>query len=204
MTGGSPEDSAAAVADLVLASTSPYRRMLLERLGVPFRTIAPEFDESSVSGEGRTPQELAEFLAASKAERVSLREPSCTVIGSDQLVAVAGRILGKPGTVQQAEAQLEAMAGRLHELITAVVVRLGDQVFAHTDVTRMQMRELSRDEIARYVAHDSPLDCAGSYKLEGRGIVLFERIESGDHTAITGLPLIWLTTTLRRLGYAVP
>ena len=189
---------------LVLASTSPYRRTLLERLGVPFRTLAPRFDESSFSPAGKSPREVAEALALGKAKSIAQVEPDAVVIGSDQLVAIDGRIFGKPGSIDRSIDQLQALAGRTHELYTALVVLQADRSFRHTDLTRLRMRPLDRDEITRYVAHDRPLDCAGSYKLEERGIVLFNRIESEDHTAIMGLPLLRLTTILRGLGFWVP
>ena len=139
-----------------------------------------------------------------KASSLAGEEPGSAIIGCDQLVSFDGRIFGKPGTVDRAVDQLAAMAGQTHELITALVVIRGDETFRHTDVTRLRMRPLSRDAIERYVAADRPLDCAGSYKLESRGIVLFDRIESDDHSAITGLPLIALVTILRELGFAIP
>ena len=190
--------------DLVLASTSPYRRALLERLGLSFRTVAPRFNESSVSATGKSPQELAEALAMGKARSVAAIEPAATVIGSDQLVAIDGTIFGKPGSVDRAIDQLETLSGRTHELYTAVVVIQANRSLRYTDLTRLRMRPLLRDEIARYVNRDRPLDCAGSYKLEEQGIVLFESIETDDHTAIMGLPLLRLTSILRGLGFVVP
>jgi septum formation protein len=190
--------------DLVLASTSPYRRALLLRLGVPFRCLAPRFDETSVSIIGKDPCQAAEMLARGKAESIAATEPAATIIGCDQLVSLEGRIIGKPGTMERAIEQLEAMAGRTHDLVTALVVIHGDESFYHTDFTRLRMRPLTRDELKRYAAHDQPVDCAGSYKLEERGIVLFETIETQDHTAITGLPLIALVGFLRELGFPVP
>jgi septum formation protein len=147
---------------------------------------------------------LAEELARGKAESIAASEPAATIIGCDQLVFFEGRILGKPGTMERAIEQLEAMAGRIHELITALVVIQGDELICHTDITRLTMRPLTRPELKRYAAHDQPVDCAGSYKLEERGIVLFEKIESQDHTAITGLPLIALVGFLRQFGFSVP
>jgi septum formation protein len=190
--------------DLVLASTSPYRRALLARLGVPFRCLAPRFEETSVSIIGKDPRDAAEMLARGKAESIAATEPAATIIGCDQLVSFEGRILGKPGTMECAVEQLEAMAGRTHDLITALFVIHGDESFCHIDFTRLLMRPLSRRELKRYAAHDNPVDCAGSYKIEERGIVLFEKIETLDHTAITGLPLIALVGFLRELGYPVP
>jgi septum formation protein len=193
---------------LILASTSAYRRTLLERLGVPFRCRAPLCDEASIQREevaaGTTPLLLAEKLALAKASSLIAEEPEATIIGCDQLVAFTGRVYGKPGTVAQAVDQLAAMAGQTHELITAMVVIRRGNTLRHTDVTRLRMRPLARDAIERYVAADRPLDCAGSYKLESRGILLFDRIESEDHTAITGLPLIALVSILRELDHVIP
>jgi septum formation protein len=191
---------------LVLASTSGYRRSLLERLGVPFRCRAPLCDESALQREAvdLEPRRLAEALALAKAASLAGSEPGSTIIGCDQLVSFGGRVFGKPGTAERAVDQLLRMCGQEHELITALVVIRGTDVFRHTDVTRLRMRPLGRDAIERYVAADRPFDCAGSYKLESRGIVLFERIQSEDHSAVTGLPLIALVTILRELGFAIP
>ena len=191
---------------LILASTSVYRRAQLERLAVPFRCRAPLCDESAIQ---RTfadtePRLLAEKLALAKASSLSGEEPETTIIGCDQLVSFNGRIFGKPGTADRAIAQLVAMSGKTHELITALVVIRGDETYRHTDITYLSMRPLSRDAIERYVLLDRPMDCAGSYKLESRGIVLFDRIESDDQSAITGLPLLALVTILRKLGFAIP
>jgi septum formation protein len=191
-------------APLVLASTSAYRRALLERLGVPFRCRAPRCDERGLKQTESDARSLAEGLAHAKAASLLVDEPGTTIIGCDQLVSFQGRIFGKPETADRAVDQLATMAGHSHELITALVVIGGDRVFRHTDVTTLWMRPLSRAALARYVAADQPLDCAGSYKLETRGIALFERIQSDDHTAITGLPLIALVSILRGLGYEIP
>jgi septum formation protein len=192
------------VPDLVLASTSTYRRALLKRLGVPFRCVAPPVDEEALKDPWTLPRALAGRLARAKAEGVAALEPGAVVIGSDQLVSCDGRVFGKPGDADGAVAQLSALTGKSHELITAVSVVHPGGVFDHIDVTTLWMRPLGRAEIERYVAGDRPFDCAGSYKLEARGVVLFERIASEDHTAITGLPLIALTTVLRGLGYPIP
>lgn len=190
--------------ELILASTSAYRRALLERLGVPFRCVAPEFDEEAFPREGLSPRGLAEALARGKADAVAAREPAAVVIGCDQLVSLDGRILGKPGDAARALDQLGAMSGRAHELITAMVVVAPGRRFEHTDVARLTMRPLGRPTLERYVARDLPVDCAGSYKLERGGIALFERIESDDHTAITGLPLLALAGILAGLGFDAP
>ena len=192
------------MSDLVLASTSPYRRALLKRLGVPFRCRVPLIAEDDLKIGDWNPRELAEHLALAKVESLRDAEPEATLVGSDQLVNFEGRIFGKPGTPERAAEQLAAMAGRPHMLITALAVWHDGQAYVHTDLTTLHMRPLDLKEIERHIAADRPFDCAGSYKIEERGIMLFERIESHDHTAITGLPLIALTTLLRRLGFAVP
>ena len=131
-------------------------------------------------------------------------EPGATILGADQLVAFEGRVYGKPGSFDAAIDQLVVFAGKSHELITALAIWDSGRLIEHTDVTTLTMRPLARDAIERYFASDRPIDCAGSYKLEERGIVLFERIETRDHTAVTGLPLIAATTILRDLGFAIP
>lgn len=190
--------------DLVLASSSPYRRAQLERIGLSIRAIPPGVDEDAVKAEGLAPQDLAQRLAYEKAAAVAAKEPAAIVIGGDQLVEIDGRALGKPGTEERAIEQLLLLSGRTHTLITAIAVVSGKEIGRHTDVTRLTMRSLDRAELERYVLADRPLDCAGAYKLESRGIVLFDRIESEDHSAITGIPMIALVTILRRMGCAIP
>ena len=190
---------------LILASTSKYRRAQLERLGLPFQAIAPGVDEDEFKSLGFTPRELAERLAIVKTEAVARGEPDAVVIGGDQVPAIDGDFLDKPETRDRAIAQLERLAGRSHELITAIAVAQGGQVrHRHADITRLTMRALNREEIERYVDADQPWDCAGSYRIEARGIALFERIESQDHTAIQGLPMIALCSILRDCGLTSP
>ncbi len=190
--------------ELILASTSPYRRALLERLGVPFRCRAPVCDEDALKADVSDPIGLAQTLAREKAESVALIEPGAVVIGGDQVVWHEKRVLGKPKSVEGAIEQLTQLAGRGHRLITAVAVWSGAEIHAHLDVTTLVMRPLSRAAIERYVERDLPLDCAGSYKLESHGIALFETIETEDHTAVTGLPLLALGSILIRLGFELP
>jgi septum formation protein len=196
--------AAARLPELVLASTSVYRRALLERLGVPFRWRAPRCDEKSLKSRETDPRGLAETLALAKAKSLVEAGVDATIIGSDQVVSFQGRIFGKPGSLDRAVEQLAAIAGQTHVLITAMAVIHDDRVFRHTDVTSLRMRPLSRAAIERYVATDQPLDCAGAYKLESRGIALFEKIDSADHSAITGLPLMALVRILSELGYEIP
>lgn len=189
---------------LVLASTSRYRRELLARFGIPFVAQPPAVDEEALKDESLGALALAQRLARVKAE--SLREAfaDAVILGSDQTCACEGELLHKPGDFAGACRQLAQLAGKSHELITAVCLVRGDQTLEHVDVTRLVMRSLSRGEIERYVAADEPFDCVGAYKLESRGIALFEKIESGDHTAITGLPLLAVSDLLRQLGFELP
>ncbi len=192
------------VFDLLLASTSRYRRELLERLGVPFRSRPPLVDEEPFKRLGLEPRRLAERLAREKALSLADSEPTATIIGSDQVAAVDAEILGKPGTAENAVEQVTRLSGREHSLLTAVAVWHRGSLWEHLAIARLTMRPLHRDELARYVEADSPLDCAGAYKLERRGVSLFAAIDCNDHSAITGLPLIALTGHLRSLGYAIP
>jgi septum formation protein len=191
---------------LVLASTSPYRRELLGRLGVPFESAAPGIDESALQATlaGLDARPLTLRLAEAKAQSVAEHETGeVVVVGSDQVLSLDGTILGKPHTRERAIEQLEAMSGRTHELVTSLVVVHGLGVARHVDVARLTLRRLGRDAIERYVDAERPLDCAGSYKIEGRGIMLFERVEAPDPTAVMGLPLMALTTILNRVGFVV-
>jgi septum formation protein len=189
---------------LILASTSRYRKELLGRLGLAFTAEAPGVDEDAIKGAGLAPRQVAETLAGRKAAAVVGRHPGAVVIGSDQLVALDGDVLGKAGTREAAVAQLRRMRGRTHELITAVSIIHPGGTLEHTAIARLAMRDLADDALARYVVADDPVDCAGSYKLECRGIALFARIDCDDHSSIVGLPLLWLTGALAGLGYPVP
>lgn len=187
---------------LILASTSPYRRELIARLGLPFEAKAPLFDEDIAKSNENSPAQLALFLATEKAK--SLSTPENCVIGGDQVVTLGAEILGKPKTKENAFVQLSKMNGQSHELLTATAVFYRGQVKAWVNLTKMQMRKLSSDQIRSYIEMDQPLDCAGSYKIEKSGICLFEKIETTDFTAIQGLPLMELTQTLSEFGYCIP
>lgn len=184
---------------LILASTSPYRKDLLTKLGFPFQVKAPLFDEERYKGTLGSPLATAQFLARGKAE--SLQDPAACVIGSDQLVALGTEILGKPGTIERAADQLGRMSGKTHQLITAVALVYRGRRVEFVDVTKITLRQLSPAEIHEYVRLDQPLDCAGAYKIERNGIRLMEKIETQDFTAIQGLPLIELNLRLKELGW---
>ena len=150
------------------------------------------------------PRTLAELLAHAKAASLIESEQDAAIIGCDQVVSLQGQVFGKPGSADRAVEQLSAMAGHTHELITAMTVLHAGRIIQHTDVTRLRMPPALGAAIERYVAADQPLDFAGAFKLESRGIVLFEKIDSDDHTAITGLPLMALVAILGELGFKIP
>ena len=191
---------------LILASTSRYRRELLARLVPAFDVVAPQVAEDA--GYGEVPALLAQRLAREKAHEVARRHPGMLVIGSDQVAELDGLAIGKPGSAGAARDQLVACSGRELSFHTAVclVDTRGAEARLQTaaDLTRVVFRVLDPDEIARYVAAEQPLDCAGSFKAEGLGITLFERIESIDPTALVGLPLIALAHMLRAAGLTLP
>jgi septum formation protein len=189
---------------LILASTSLYRRALLERLQMPFDSVPPTVDETLIGRE--SPQALVARLARAKAEAVAARFPEAVVVGSDQAAIRDDQVLGKPLTVARCAQQLRESSGREVGFLTAVYVIDGrsQRREHHVDRTVVCFRALSADEIDRYIERDQPLDCAGGFKAESLGIALFERIESSDPTALTGLPLVWLSGALRRAGLSVP
>lgn len=188
---------------LILASTSRYRAMLLERLGLPFRTAAPEVDETPLPGE--SPPELVARLAGLKAQAGAGSGTQALVIGSDQVAELDGRILGKPGTVERAIAQLTALSGRevvFHTGLCLLDTRDRTRQLTVVD-TPVRFRPLTERQIADYVAREQPLDCAGAFKSEGLGIALFEQLGGTDPNALIGLPLIALCTMLERAGLPV-
>jgi MAF protein len=188
---------------LVLASTSPYRRALLERLGIPFTTIAPNADESALPGE--TPAQTALRLAELKARRVAAAHATAFIIGSDQVADADGRAVGKPGDREHAREMLVRLSGTtvvFHTGIALLDAASGRCMTAMVDV-RSTFRRLSATDIRAYLDRERPYDCAGAVKSEGLGIALFESIESDDPTALIGLPLITLTSMLRDAGVPV-
>jgi len=190
--------------DLILASSSDYRRDLLARLGVPFECVAPGVAEQRLPGESAAG--MSARLAREKAEAIAKSRPGTVVIGSDQVALRDDTLLGKPGTVERCMEQLRASSGREVLFLTAVHLADGPngRAESYVDRTVVRFRALADEEIQRYVAADRPLDCAGGFKAESLGISLFDSIESADPTALTGLPLIWLCGALRRAGIPVP
>ncbi|MEJ1096461.1 MULTISPECIES: Maf family nucleotide pyrophosphatase [unclassified Pseudoxanthomonas] len=187
---------------LLLASTSRYRRELLERLRLPFHIARPDVNETALPGEATAI--LTQRLARAKAEAIASQHPATWVIGADQVAELDGQPLGKPGHRAGAIAQLTAMSGRQVQFRTAVCLLRDDQAFEALDTTTVRFRALTPAEIERYVDTEQPFDCAGSFKAEGLGIVLFEAIESRDPTALVGLPLIALAGMLREAGFELP
>jgi septum formation protein len=189
---------------LILASSSKYRKLLLDRLGIPFECQSPEIDESALADE--LPLDLSQRLAIEKAEVISQENPQAIIIGSDQLAAFKGEIIGKPGSFPAAFEQLSLFSGQVVEFHTTVSVQLLHSGFheSHTDLTRVYFRTLKRDEIERYLEKEKPFDCAGSFKAESLGVTLFDRISSEDPTALIGLPLIRTSAILRRAGLCLP
>jgi len=189
---------------LVLASTSVYRKMLLERLQLSFETDKPETDETPLPDE--TPAATAERLATEKAQAVASRHPDSLIIGSDQVAYLGKQVFGKPGTVENAILQLQRMRGEtvvFHTALSLLNTRSGNIQTVGVP-TLARFRQLSDEEIRRYVEKERPLDCAGSAKSEGLGISLLEAMSGDDPTALIGLPLIALSGMLRNEGLELP
>jgi septum formation protein len=195
-----PEISKAA--PLILASTSRYRAELLRRLHVPFEVVPSGLDETARTGE--TPANLAQRLARSKAGAVAAQRPGRWVLGSDQVPAFEGQVFGKPGDRKAAETQLLGCSGKSVVFYTAVALISGDRVLAQLDTTIVRFRQLTADDVARYLDAEPAYDAAGSFKVEGLGISLFEAVESSDPTALIGLPLIAVRRLLGEAGYRLP
>lgn len=189
---------------LVLASESVYRRVLLDRLGLSYVATSHECDERALPPLP-TFEEHAIALAKAKAESLKARYPKAFIIGSDQMAVLDDEVLHKPGNAIRAREQLAKMAGRRHRLLTAITL-LGPDGSERIalDVHQMRMRSLDAGEIQRYVDADQPFDCCGSYKIESLGVSLFDSIEGDDFTAITGMPMIALCRLLRDAGFQVP
>lgn len=188
---------------LLLASTSPFRRELLARLGLPFSTQAPDADESPQPGEDALA--LVARLAELKARAVARREPAALIIGSDQAAVLDGKIIGKPGDHERATAQLQRASGRAVTFYTGLCLldSASGQRQTAVDVFKVVFRRLAPEMIESYLRREQPYHCAGSFKSEGLGIALFERLEGDDPTSLIGLPLIRLTRMLEAMGVAV-
>ncbi len=188
---------------LILASSSPYRRALLDKLGMPYESISPDIDESAQPGE--SPESLVQRLSLHKARAVARLTPAALIIGSDQVAVLDGMIIGKPLTHEKACAQLQRASGRSVRFITGLC--LLDSASGRTQIEaveyKVHFRVLSADMIERYLKRDMPYQCAGSFKAEGLGIALFERLEGADPSSLIGLPLIRLIHMLENEGIQV-
>ncbi len=186
--------------DIILASTSPYRRALLERLQFDFRCIAPDVNEEPVPGE--SPCGLAQRLSRAKAHAVAELHPDALVIGSDQVASIDDRKIGKPGSFEAAKAQLQLSSGKDVHFYTgvALVCRARGLERFHVEPFNVRFRILSEAQITQYLQREQPYDCAGSFKVEGLGIALFEQLAGNDPTSLEGLPLIKLTELLAAAG----
>jgi len=188
---------------LILASTSAYRRQLLERLHLPFMCVSPAVDEAALPQE--RPEQMALRLALAKAQAVARQHPQAVVIGSDQVADLQGEALGKPGTHERAVAQLQRMRGQTVIFQTAVSVVCLANGFAQTELAQVKVlfRTLTDAQIEAYLQAERPYDCAGSAKSEGLGIALLARIDNDDPTALIGLPLIRTCHLLTAAGIKV-
>ncbi|HCE39848.1 MAG: septum formation inhibitor Maf [Alcanivorax sp.] len=189
---------------LILASSSPFRRELLGKLGLAFDHHSPDIDESARPGE--TPTELVLRLARAKAAALAHRHPDALIIGSDQVAVIDGEVLGKPGDRDTAVAQLRRASGRTVTFLTGLCLLNAETGRPQSACERftVHFRHLRDTQIERYIEVEQPLNCAGSFKSEGLGIVLFKSLEGRDPNALVGLPLILLTDFLAAEGVALP
>lgn len=184
--------------NIILASTSPYRRALLKQLNLPFECQNPYTDEALLENE--TAADAAYRLAGLKAQSVASKNPDSIVIGSDQLATCEGNILGKPGGHEQAIQQLQSMAGKTITFYTGLCVIFGNQRHQLVEEYQVQIRPLTPEQIENYLHTEQPYNCAGSFKSEGLGITLFSHMQGKDPNSLIGLPLISLTSILNDLG----
>ena len=189
---------------IILASSSPYRRGLLDGFLGNYEAITPDIDESN--DQGLDPAELATYLARKKAEAIAVNARQALIIGADQLAIRDDQVLGKPGDHQRAVEQLLAASGKAVTFLTAVCILdpVSRTRYEHTDVTTVRFRQFDLRLVEAYLRHDEPYDCAGSFKLEGAGFVLFESVQTDDPTALIGLPMIWVADRLLQLDYLLP
>ncbi len=185
---------------LVLASTSPFRQQILQKLHLPFETAAPDIDESRLSGE--TPEALVARLSQQKAEAVAGQFSDALIIGSDQVAVYGDEILGKPGSHEKAHSQLAAASGKSVVFYTGLSLYNSATQEHQTEVVpfHVHFRQLTPEQIDHYLEVEKPFNCAGSFKSEGYGITLFSKLEGEDPNTLIGLPLIRLTAMLEQAG----
>lgn len=189
---------------LVLASTSPFRKALLEKLGVPFATASPDVDESPHADENA--EQMVKRLSEAKARAVAEQYPDALIIGSDQVAVIDDQILGKPGTHQRAVEQLHHASGKIVTFLTGLCLYNSATNESQSEVVpfRVHFRNLNDSQIENYLQKEQPYNCAGSFKSEGLGIALFERLEGDDPNTLIGLPLIRLIRMLEQQGWRIP
>ena len=189
---------------LVLASTSPFRKQLLQRLGLVFETLSPEVDETALQGESA--EALVKRLSEAKARAGARQYPDALIIGSDQVAVCAGDVLGKPGNHENARRQLVRLAGHRVSFLTGLCLYDAASGRLELDLVpyHVTFRDLTDQQIERYLGAEQPYNCAGSFKSEGLGISLFESMQGEDPNALIGLPLIRLVSWLNQAGIAVP
>ncbi len=189
---------------IILASTSPYRKKLLQQLNLTFQVVAPTVDEDVLKKNAPVSlTDLPLFLAQKKAECIALQFPQDLVIGCDQMGLFQGQALNKAGTKDKAISQLQMLQGQTHQLLTSIAVISQGQMETYTDVTELTMKTLTDAQIRNYVDLENPIDCSGSYKIESLGVSLFEKVKTQDPSAIVGLPLMALTKILERFSVSV-
>ena len=187
--------------ELILASTSPFRKKQLEELEIPFKAIAPGFDEETFKDQESSPQELVQLLAKGKAESLRNKYPNAIILGSDQLVVFKGKILGKGGSPEAATEQLLNLSGKSHKLLTAMCLITPEKVFEHIDISEVQLRSLNSEQAKNYVEKNETWHCAGSYKIECQPALVIEKLNTQDPTSILGLPTFSLLTWLYDINY---
>ena len=190
--------------EIILASSSSSRRKELDRLNFEFSVIPPEVDEDSIKNTETDHLQISRKLALLKARNVSLLHPEAIVIGGDTVASFNRKLLSKPITMEKSFEQLRMLAGQEHSLFTSLAIIAKEEEYIHSVTAIMKMRDLSDEQIHRYVEIDKPLNSCGSYKLDALGISLFESIDCEDYTAIIGIPLIWTAGILTQIGVSVP
>ena len=197
-------DNSASMLTLVLGSSSPFRRELLGRLGLPFECHSPDIDESARAGEA--PRDLVARLSEAKARAVAGAWPQALIIGSDQVAVVDDEILGKPGSHEKARAQLARLSGRSVTFLTGLCLYNSNLDRVQLDVVpySVEFRDLTAEQIERYLEREQPYNCAGSFRSEALGVTLFRRMQGDDPNALVGLPLIRLVEMLAEEGVVLP
>ncbi len=189
---------------IILASTSISRKQQLQRLNISFATVSPNVNEDDLKDKGLDHTQLSRELSLLKTRSISTLYDEAIVIGGDTIASFNGVILSKPKTKEKGFEQLKMLAGKEHKLITSVAIKADGQEYVHTCVANMKMRNITDEQILRYIEVDEPLYSCGSYRLDALGISLFQCIDSKDYTAIIGIPLMWTAKTLTEIGVSVP